>query len=314
LFSRRRETRFFQPVIITHLMGGLGNQMFQYAAGLALAEHRRTVLKLDPRWFRHYPDYEAHNRYALSCFNITEQFATEEEIGRVCGLPLGRRERWAAQLARGLRHLGEGRRHKAERFEFYPGFFELADHTYLEGMWQSERFFEPVADLVRRHFTPRYPALPAALEMAARIRDGGPSAFVHFRRGDYASQPDHRRALGVIDLAYYRRAVALLLERQPGITLYVFSDDVAAVAREFAPPCPHVFVRLASPCQPHDELHLMSLCQHAIVANSTFSWWAAWLNASPAKTVIAPDPWFADHLDDRDVAPKSWLRLERSKG
>ena len=80
-------------MIITWLSGGLGNQMFQYAAGLALAERRRTVLKLDVSWFREDPGYEAHNRYALSCLNITEQFATQQEIERVRGVQFTRTER-----------------------------------------------------------------------------------------------------------------------------------------------------------------------------------------------------------------------------
>src|SRR5471030_2005227 len=112
-------------MIITRLTGGLGNQMFQYAAGLALAEQRRTVLKLDVSWFKVDPQYEAHNRYALSCFNVTEQFATQEEIERVQGVTLTRTERWATRLARPLRlyryanrHAGPANLHHARSFSF----------------------------------------------------------------------------------------------------------------------------------------------------------------------------------------------------
>jgi Glycosyl transferase family 11 len=304
-------------MIITRLTGGLGNQMFQYAAGLALAEHRRTVVKLDVTWFHFDPQYEAHNRYALSCFNLTEQFATQEEIERVQGVPLTRTERWAAQLARALRlrqyanrHAAPGNLHYAADFGYYPDFFEQPDNTYLHGMWQSELFFNPVANLLRLHFSFRYPMQPQVTEMLARIRQGGPSVAVHFRRGDYQRNATFNREIGVLDLAYYDRAMARLLEKHPNLTFYVFSDDIDAIERDFRPTAPCIFVRATEHWHSYDKIRLMSACDHAIISNSTFAWWAAWLNPNPAKSVIAPDPWFAGGLQNgRDVIPQSWQRL-----
>jgi hypothetical protein len=174
-------------MIITWLTGGLGNQMFQYAAGLALAEHRRTVLKLDVSWFREDPAYEAHNRYALSCLNICEQFATQEEIDRIRGVRLTRTERWSGALARALRLYRYANRyaapanwHRPPGFRFYADFLEQPDNTYLNGMFQSEKFFAPVGGLLRCHFSLRYPPPPEVAAMAERIRHG-PSAAIHFR-------------------------------------------------------------------------------------------------------------------------------------
>lgn len=308
-------------MIITWLTGGLGNQMFQYAAGLALAERRRTVLKLDPSWFREYPEHEAHNRYALSCFNVTEQFATQEEIDRVRGVALTRTERWSLKLARAARfyryanrHAGPSNLHYARKpFLFYPEFFDQPDCTYLHGMWQSEKFFAPSANLVRLHFSLRYPPQPAVAAMADRIRSG-PSAAVHFRRGDYVRNATFSRDLGAIGLPYYEAAVRLLRERHPGVTLYIFSDDIEAVAREFKPDGDPVFVRAVEHWHPYDKIRLMSLCDHAIVSNSTFAWWGAWLNPNPSKLVIAPDPWRGDPAAAAgdDIIPESWVRLPRS--
>jgi len=303
-------------MIITYLTGGLGNQMFQYAAGLALAERRRTVLKLDTTWFHEDPAYEAHNRYALSCFNVTEQFATAEEVDRVRGINLTRTERWSLRLARSLRLYRYAQRysapanwHRSPSFTFYPEFFEQPDPTYMNGMFQSEKFFAPIAHLVRLHFSHRYPPQPAVAAMAERIRSG-PSAAVHFRRGDYVRNANFKSQIGVIGLDYYHRAIRLLRERSPDATLYIFSDDIEAVAQEFQPPGPHVFVRCVAHWHPYDKIRLMSLCDHIAIANSTFSWWAAWLNPSPDKLVIAPDPWFTDpNLDGRDVVPAGWMRL-----
>src|SRR3954470_20716760 len=160
-------------MIITRLKGGLGNQMFQYAAGLALAQERRTVLKLDVSWYRDNPEYEAHNRYGLNCFNISEQFATEEEVARVRGFSLTRSERWSVALARAFRfnryaehYTSNGHWHQQALFKPYPEFFSLSDHTYLDGMWQSEGFFDKIAALVRLHFSFRYPASAAVSQVA----------------------------------------------------------------------------------------------------------------------------------------------------
>lgn len=303
-------------MIITRLLGGLGNQMFQYAAGLALAERHRTVLKLDVSWFRVRPEYEAHNRYALSCFNITEQFATAEEIDRVRGFPLTRTERWSVALARALRLHRYAERMQpaspnrcAQDVSFQPAFFTQPDSTYLEGMWQSEKYFAEIAPLLRLHFSFRYPSQPAVAALAAQIRRG-PSAAVHFRRGDYVTNPAFNREIGVVGLDYYRRAVAELRARHPDAVLYIFSDDIDAIEREFKPPGPHVFARVTQPWHAFDKIRLMSLCDHAIVSNSTFAWWAAWLNQNPTKTVIAPATWLAGKPgESADIVPASWHRL-----
>lgn len=305
-------------MIISRLRGGLGNQMFQYAAGLALAQRRHTVLKLDVSWFREHPEYEAHNVYGLHCFNLPGQFASAEELRVARGVRLTRTERWSVALARVLRFrqyaerlAAPGTSHRPPTFRFYPEFHDLPDGTLLDGMFQSERFFAPVAGLLRLQFTPRYPSLPSVEEMARRIA-GGPSIAVHFRQGDYARNAAFSREMGVLNLDYYRSAVQLLRKRAPEATLYIFSDDIETVAREFTPPGPHEFVRCVQPWHPWDKLRLMSQCQHIAIANSTFSWWAAWLNPTPDKLVICPDPWFVQSEHDAtDVVPAAWTRLPR---
>lgn len=307
-------------MIITHLTGGLGNQMFQYAAGLALAEAHRTVLKLDVSWFRKDPSYEGHNRYALSCFNITEQFATEEEIDRVRGVQWTRTERWSAQLARALRlyryanrHAIRGNWHRPPTFAFYDSFFAQPDNTYLNGMFQSERFFSDIGGLLRLHFSFRYPPSPEVSSMAARIQSAGPSAAVHFRRGDYLRNPAFAAEIGALPLDYYHRALEYLDRAHPGLALFVFSDDMDWVEEHFQPARPCVYVRATGSSNPYDKIRLMALCHHAIISNSTFAWWGAWLNPSPSRMVIAPDPWFASGSpnDGKDVVPGPWVRIPR---
>lgn len=303
-------------MIISWLTGGLGNQMFQYAAGLALAYRRRTVLKLDVSWFREYPNYEDHNRYALGCLNISEQFATRGEVERLRGVALSRVERISATVARRL-HFYEyakrlewkGNRHSAPSFAFYPEFFDLPDETYLEGMWQSEKFFSPIADLVRLHFSFRYPAAGPVQEIIQKIESGS-SVAVHFRRGDYIRNPQFAKNIGVLGLDYYYNALEVLLRRNSDLRCFVFSDDIDAVEREFRPDCECHFVRAAGKWNAFDKIRMMSRCEHAIIANSTFSWWGAWLGEKPGQMVIAPEKWFAEGSphDASDLVPERWLR------
>lgn len=310
-------------MIITWLTGGLGNQMFQYAAGLALAERHRTVLKLDVSWYRHDPAYEAHNRYALSCFNITEQFATAEEVERLRGVVLTRTERWTVPLARALRlrryadwMLRPDRSFQDSSLTGNPAALaRLPDDTYLHGMWQSEENFTAAAPLLRQHFTLRYPLSAAARACAAAIAAAQPAVAVHFRRGDYARNPDFARDIGVLGHDYYAAALQRIRAVAPSATLFVFSDDIEAVQREFSPDFPCHFYRSPSPLHAPEKIHLMSLCDHAIISNSTFAWWGAWLHAGEAagRTVIAPEPWFANPaLDGAALVPRAWVRLPRS--
>jgi len=306
-------------MIIVRLLGGLGNQMFQYAAGLALAEARRTVLKLDVSWFQEYPEHAAHNRYALSCFNITEQFATEEEIIRCRGVQLTRSERLAAALAKKLRlyqlaqlYPTNGHWYIETPHITQDDFLNLPNNTYLDGMFQSERFFLPSTNLLRKHFSLRYPPTFEVQAVAARITSA-PSIALHFRRGDYISNPSFSRELGSLNLAYYHQALAHLSEKSPSAKVYIFSDDIEAVASELKLEVPHEFVRCVEPWHPWDKIRLMSLCEHIAIANSTFSWWAAWLNPSAEKLVIAPEPWFAGSKHNgADIVPTSWIRLPRA--
>jgi hypothetical protein len=306
-------------MIIVRITAGLGNQMFQYAAGLALAEFHRTVLKLDVSWYRHYPGWEAHNRYALSSFNITEQFATQDEIERLRDAQSPRLTRWTVAAARRLHLNRYVQRHapgidwgKIFRHEFDSQFLQQPDGTHLQGLFQSEKYFANVAHLLRSHFSFRYPAHPEVLALAERIQSG-PSIAVHFRRGDVVTNPRFRAKMGVLDLAFYHRAFARMRSQFPQATIYVFSDDIEAIAQEITPPGPVVWVRENQDWNASDIIRLISLCQHAIISNSTFAWWGAWLNPSSQKQIIAPTPWFGDPAaDSAHITPPSWTLLPRS--
>jgi hypothetical protein len=303
-------------MIISHLMGGLGNQMFEYAAGLTVAERNRTALKVDVSWFGADMKLDPINRYNMHCLNVPVQYATANEVHRLKG-GLTAQEKIAKRLCRllGLCRASEalecyGRAHYQKRWHYYPEFQDIGNDTYLFGNYQSEKFFAPVADLVRRQFTFRYPPTPEVEAMVQRIK-AKPSVAVHFRRGDYVSDKGHAERIGVMGFEYYEQAIARIRSAMPSDTIYYcFSDDIEAIEREYRPSVPVVFVNLFKGGNFYDKIRLMSLCDHNIIANSTFSWWAAWLNANADKIVIAPKQWFAkSEHSDRDMVPESWERM-----
>jgi hypothetical protein len=307
-------------MIISRLTGGLGNQMFQYAAGLALAHKHRTALKLDTSWFPINAVRSGVRRYAyeLHCLNVLEQFATQEEINDLVGQNGGLGEKLAYRAATilGLHRLSRvfapnvGQLHNQESAKFYASFLDLPDNIYLSGTFQSEKFFLPVAEQLRPHFSFRYPLSSEVMALADEIQETQ-SISVHFRWGDYVSDPKYRQALGVLPMEYYRDAVALLRDKLGAqVKLYVFSDDIDAVEREFVPDAPRTYVRGVRAENSYDELRLMALCRHNIIANSSFSWWAAWLNRNQSKIVIAPDPFFQGlGAEGADIVPESWVKL-----
>ena len=136
------------------------------------------------------------------------------------------------------------------------------------------------------------------------------SVSVHIRRGDYISNKDTNALLGVCPMDYYDRAIAYIVERVVNPCFYFFSDDIAWVRRTFSLPFQSRFVDHNSGRQSFNDMRLMSLCRHHIIANSSFSWWGAWLGRNGDKTVIAPRRWFRrDIMDLKDLCPDSWVLL-----
>lgn len=298
-------------------MTGLGNQMFQYAAGLAAAEATCSILKLETDWFHHRHHKTLHNRYGLHCFNIIEQFATKDEICRLQGIPVNLSDRIVFPLARLIRleffssrFARKEREHHQPCFGYYEAFRDIEPNTRMLGYFQSERFFENIKPTIRNHFSFRYPLSPQAEAVADRIRRATCPTAVHFRRGDYLTS-----SLGVLPLSYYAEAMAYIKNINPDATFFVFSDDIEAVKRELPAAGNIVFVDHLAGLPDHETMRLMSMCENNITANSSFSWWAAWLNPRPDKQVVAPRPWFAaSDKDTSDVVPKSWVQLDVSYG
>jgi hypothetical protein len=298
------------------LRGGLGNQMFQYALGVALAQANGTAVKLDAVYLR---DRLPRRKYTYRDFDL--------DIFTMNDTPCLTKLSQAAQkvpvpgfwlgidfMRMGTRVLAGAEkiiREKSHAFDSH--ILEERGDLFLVGYWHSERYFADVGKELRKAFQFKHPLEGEAKEIGRHIRSSN-SISLHIRRGDYATLKHVERAVGQTDLTYYEKAAAYMNERtrSGGIevpTFFVFSDDIEWCKGRLKLPFPTIFVDQASagPKASH-HLRLMSLCRNNIIANSTFSWWGAWLNANPEKIVIAPKRWFANKTNE-DMTPQHWIRM-----
>jgi hypothetical protein len=291
-------------MIITRIIGGLGNQMFQYAAACALAARKGTTVRLDITDFQGYP---LHQGFELSrVFNVSADIAEREHIRAVLGwyanprvLKLVRRRRLA--WLRTKRLVLEPHSH------YWPGINDVPDSCYIEGYWQSEKYFSDAAATIRREFTFVGDLNRANEACAARIISSN-SVSLHVRRGDYASNPITLAKHGLLPIEYYRRAVHFIAERVENPQFFVFSDDTQWVKASLQLAYPCHYVDFNTGADSYMDMRLMSMCKHHIVANSSFSWWGAWLNPRTDKIVVAPQRWFVAR-DSGDLVPGDWIRL-----
>lgn len=303
-------------MITVSLIGGLGNQMFQYAAGKALAERHGVPLALDISGFRN---------YALRPF-LLDRLLVPEAIAVARTEPAERpeinfaRAKWKARIDRllgkaGLPKLASSpNEYREPHFHYDPAFETLGPQIALFGYFQSERYFNSIAESLRDWFSPREPLGDAAAAALKRIETSRLPVSVHVRRGDYL-KPGTHEVHGILGESFYRR-VFDRLESMIGheAELFIFSDDLAAAEQvlSFIPGSRLNHVR-GDPERPWEDMALMARCRHHVIANSSFSWWGAWLNPSPDKIVVAPRAWFAaagsGKRDTGDLYPSGWILI-----
>ncbi|WP_417423415.1 alpha-1,2-fucosyltransferase [Hoeflea sp.] len=284
--------------VISRLHGGLGNQLFQYAAGRAVALRTGSELLLDTR------QYTAKNpfQYDLGHFSIQARVATGDELPPAKARPLA--YVWWRKFGRSPRFIRE------QGLAYNERIGTIAGECYLHGYFQSQRYFDDIVPTLWNDLSFREAISGDNASMAERIQ-GRPSVSVHIRRGDYITSAKAQAVHGSTDLAYYERALAEVRSRSgKDPVVYLFSNDPDWVRDNIKLDAELVPVTNNDGRTAHEDLRLMSLCDHNIIANSTFSWWGAWLNPSHEKIVIAPSQWFADpKLSNPDITPSGWLRL-----
>ena len=287
-------------MVIVQLSGGLGNQMFEYALYLRLKAEGRQVKIDDSTCYGH----EGERPLQLGrVFGVTYDRASEEEIRRMT-------DSFPDPVSRIRRKL-LGRKNLSYReadVNFDPEVLKK-EPVLLEGCFQSERYFAPVADQVREAYRFRKERLhltEQAEVLAERISDS-PAVSVHVRRGDYLDASHGGMYTGICTEGYYQKAMDRIRKSVPDAVFYVFSNDTDwAKAHFVGKDC--VVAEGGTEDTGYQDMYLMSLCQHHIIANSSFSWWGAWLGRNPGKKVIAPDRWL-NGTECRDIYTENMIRL-----
>ena len=280
-------------MIIIKIKGGLGNQLFQYAVGRAVALHHKSPLKLDLTMFK---TYELH-KYLLDQFAIQADMATENEISELKG---GNNLLFSA-----LRKAGLVKRKsylKEKRSSYFDASVFQNDNVYLDGYWQNELYFSGIRELLLRELASISSMSDEGYAYWKCIKKSN-SVSLHIRRGNYLNLKN----VNVLDVDYYIKAVDYLRKSIENPTFFIFSDDLEWCKNSLGFLDNSIFVDRTK--TEIDDLKLMSFCQHNIIANSSFSWWGAWLNQNSKKTVIAPKDWLLNDPGSSNVILSDWVKL-----
>lgn len=287
-------------MLIVKVTGGLGNQMFQYAFYKSLKD-KGVNAHLDISAFE---TYKLHNGYELGrVFGIEEDFASKEDVNKLGDC----RSNLFSKVRR--RVFGVKNSHYIQKkFEYHHEVFNF-ENKYLDGYWQSEKFFKDSKDKVISGFTFREQLNKQNLKIKD-IAENENSISIHIRRGDYVTNPEASKVHGnICDLDYYKKAIDFLNNEISNPVFIVFSDDIEWASSNLKLNNSH-FVSWNKGDQSYNDMRLMSYCKHNIIANSSFSWWGAYLNKNPNKIVVAPNKWFNDtNLKTFDVVPEEWHKI-----
>ncbi|MBN8702667.1 MAG: alpha-1,2-fucosyltransferase [Bacteroidetes bacterium] len=294
-------------MIVVKLMGGLGNQLFQYAAAKSLAIKHRVDFKFDLSFLNENPNgaYTKRN-YELSVFNINEKFVSESELAKIKKI---RDSKLLRNLSYKFPNLFSTYYGKETKHSFNEQFKHFPANTYLDGFWQSENYFKDVAQDIRNDLYFKPPINDQNQTFLQRIKQTN-SISIHVRRTDYVANENVLNFHGICTVDYYQKALDTILQKVESPTLFFFSDDPKWVETNLKFNLPSFYIDFNTGEKSYEDLRLMSACKHHIIANSSFSWWGAWLNPSKEKIVIAPKTWFADtSIDTSDVIPTDWIKI-----
>ncbi len=288
-------------------MGGMGNQMFQYATARALSNKLGLPLKLDLSFLLERTSKEnfTYRDFELGNFNIKEDIASDKEI-RYYNI---RNRLYKLFIQKILGN--ESVVYYHEKLSAYNSSFEkLNSNTYLEGYWQTEKYFKQIRPLLLREFAFKEPPNEVNSGLLESINNQK-SVSVHIRRGDFISNKAINKYHGICDIDYYSKAIKEIVSKVSSPTFYFFSDDIEWVKFNFKDigfDCKFVSNNTGS--NSFEDMRLMSACKHNIIANSSFSWWGAWLNSNSEKIVVAPVQWFSKaEIDSKDLVPADWIKI-----
>ena len=291
-------------MIIVKLWGGLGNQLFQYSYGYQLAKRLETDLKLDTSYY----NKQNLRQPILLDFNLeyrdiipeeqlywTIKFLNKKNPNRIIRIP----NYTCISIGKNFRYLKETRFHYDDRLQYYS-----KDNTYVDGYWQCPDYFEEQKENLINQFDLNTDYLKRLKDIIFKIKSEN-SVAVHIRRGDYVGNKNPFSLLSLLDKSYYIEAIkkAKIILGNP--IFYFFTNDVEWVKKEFGEMSDSFIISDICQCSDIEELLIMSICKHQIISNSTFSWWAAWLNKNPKKIVWAPN----EGWGNKNILTDRWSKI-----
>jgi len=308
---------------IVRLMGGLGNQMLQYAFGKSISIITNEEVLFDKINFEERKKEEIGNtgfdkygvsirNYELDIFNLDIQFATEKQIKqcinqKVVGWKIPGLIR---KIINKPKYITNNIIKEIPVNVFNPDFLEVKGDAYYEGYFHCDKYFNNIEDIIRKAF--EFPPVTTQynIDLLEKITGSENAASIHVRRGDYLNLPNFKKDMCC--MSYFKKSAAYIASKVSNPTFFVFcAEDPEWIQNNFDIEFPFELIGVENigPNAYYENMRLMSLCKHNIIVNSSYSWWGAWLNRNPDKIVIAPEPWFGDISDPiRD----SWIRIQKS--
>jgi hypothetical protein len=292
--------------ILLQQKSGLGNQLFQYAAGLYFAGRHAATLEIIRESEERAVSFGYPRPFLLSKFCITAPVRQRSGWDRLL-CSTASYKRFVAVPARAISGTHLYKPDFRTDWLFVPELpVASPKKIYIDGYFQAHQYAQSNESRLRSELALRDAPAGKNLETMEQIRACKVAVSLHVRRGDYTTIYGGRDALPV---TYYQNAIEEIHRALPKPTFFVFSDDIV-FCRENLPAGPrYIFVDHNSQTEAHEDLRLMSSCQHHIMANSSFSWWGAWLNPNPDKIVLVPDRWLDPNVPHTDLLPPSWRRI-----
>ena len=297
-------------MIISNIIGGLGNQMFQYSAARVLSEKLGAELYLD---ISSYDSYKLHEGFVLNKYfpQINVKLATKKEIFKIGG--------YGAYLNNALLDSILSRTFKEKidkkivyepHFHYWKSFYKISDNKYLKGYWQSYKYFLGYEEIIKKifSFSPEY--INKNYEII-NLLSKKETTSVHIRIGDYKNNSSSNSFHGTLDIEYYYNSIKRICEKKGDSLFLIFSDDINWCKANFKLDVPHLFIDASISDNVINDFFLMKSCNNNIISNSSFSWWAAWLNDYNNKIVIGPKNWFniGNKNNTSDLFLSNWERL-----
>lgn len=292
---------------IIKFKGGLGNQLFQYAflRNLEL-KHGIKDIKAD---FSYYSDVKNDlvRVPRIKKLNIIINDADKEDLSRTWLINhKGNPNTFIYKIFIYIENF-INKQYYLEKNRSHQNIENLLNYNYYDGYWQSWKIVNEIDYSLRKEIIYKKQYSTKTNKIIEKIKKEN-AVFIGIRRGDYLSTKRTKDHYGIFDVSYYNKAIAYIKKNVPNPIFYVFSNDIEWVERNMKFDCEVVYRNSNEQTSDLEELFIMSSCQHAIIVNSTFYWWGAWLIENPKKIVIAPKKWFADGKPI-DIIPDRWIKI-----